>query len=124
MAWTTGEINMKKDSNMNLQIFGTKKCQDTRKAERYFKERAIAYHFVDLNIRGLSKGELTKVKAVIGIENLIDKNSKEFAKRNLRYLVHNSEEMLLAYPLLLKTPIVRNGSKATVGYCPEVWSTW
>lgn len=100
---------------MNIQIFGTKKCQGTRKAERYFKERAIPYHFVDLNVRGLSKGELDKVKTVVGLENLIDQTGKEFAKRNLKYIVHNPEEMLLAYPLLFKTPIVRNGFKVTVG---------
>ncbi len=109
---------------MNIQIFGTKKCQGTRKAERYFKERAVPYHFVDLTVRGLSKGELDKVKTVVGLENLIDQAGKEFAKRNLKYIVHNPEEMLLAYPLLFKTPIVRNGSKVTVGYCPEVWGGW
>lgn len=109
---------------MNIQIVGTKKCSDTRKAERYFKERGISYHFVDLSIRGLSKGELDKVKAAVGLENLIDKTSKEYTKRNLRYMVHNVEEVLLEYPLLLKTPIVRNGAQATVGYCPEVWSQW
>jgi arsenate reductase-like glutaredoxin family protein len=109
---------------MSIQIFGTKKCQDTRKAERYFKERAVPYHFVDLTVRGLSKGELDKVKSVVGLENLIDKTGKEFAKRNLKYIVHDSEEMLLAYPLLFKTPIVRNGSKVTVGYCPEIWRGW
>ncbi len=109
---------------MNIQIVGTKKCSDTRKAERYFKERGISYHFVDLSIRGLSKGELDKVKAAVGLENLIDKTSKEYTKRNLRYMVHNVEEVLLEYPLLLKTPIVRSGHQATVGYCPEVWSQW
>lgn len=109
---------------MNIQIFGIKKCQDTRKAERYFKERNIAYHFVDLTIRGLSKGELDKIKAATGLENLIDTTSKEYAKRNLKYIVHNKEELLLLYPMLLKTPIVRNGAQATVGYCPEIWCTW
>lgn len=109
---------------MNVQIFGTKKCQDTRKAERYFKERAIPYHFVDLTIRGLSKGELDKVKVAVGIENLIDKSSKEYAKRNLKYISHDVMEMLLSYPLLLRTPIVRNGAKATVGYCPDIWKLW
>ena len=109
---------------MNIQIFGTKRCQDTRKAERYFKERAVPYHFVDLTVRGLSKGELDKVKSAVGLENLIDKAGKEFARRNLKYIVHDPEEMLLAYPLLCKTPIVRNGSKVTVGYCPEVWHEW
>lgn len=109
---------------MNIQIFGTKKCQDSRKAERYFKERKIPFHYVDLTLRGLSKGELDKVKAAVGLDNLIDKSGKEYAKRNLKYLVHDVEEVLLAYPLLLKTPIVRNGPKATVGYQPETWEAW
>ncbi len=110
---------------MNIQIFGTKKCQDTRKTERYFKERKIPFQFVDLTVRGLSKGELDKVRAAVGgLENMIDKTGKEYEKRNLKYLVHNVEEMLLNHPLLLKTPVVRNGAKATVGYCPEVWGSW
>jgi arsenate reductase-like glutaredoxin family protein len=109
---------------MNIQIFGLKKCQDTRKAERYFKERAIAYQFVDLTVRGLSKGELAKVQAAVGLENLIDTAGKEYEKRNLKYIIHNREELLLKYPRLLKTPIVRNGPKATVGYCPEIWQSW
>lgn len=110
---------------MNIQIAGTKKCQDTRKAERYFKERKIPFQFIDLTVRGLSKGELNKVRAVVGgLDNLIDKTSKEYEKRNLKYLVHNVEEMLLEHPLLLRSPIVRNGAKATVGYCPDVWESW
>ncbi len=110
---------------MNIQIFGTKKCQDTRKAERYFKERKIPFQFVDLTVRGLSKGELDKVRAAAGgLENLLDKTGKEYAKRNLKFLVHNVEAELLEHPLLFKTPIVRNGPQATVGYCPEVWSNW
>lgn len=109
---------------MNIQIFGLKKCQDTRKAERYFKERAIAYQFVDLSIRGLSKGELAKVKAAVGLDNLIDTAGKEYEKLNLQYIIHNREETLLKNPLLFKTPIVRNGPRATVGYCPEIWSSW
>ena len=107
---------------MNIQIFGTQKCQDTRKAERYFKERAIKYQFVNLTEKGLSKGELNSVKAAVGgLDKLIDTEGKEYQKRNLKYLVHNVEEELLSDPLLFKTPIVRNGSKATVGYRPEVW---
>ena len=109
---------------MNIQIFGIKKCQDTRKAERYFKERGIAYQFVDLTVRGLSKGELDKIKSVVGVDNLIEKEGKEYARRNLKYMSYNREELLLACPLLFKTPIVRNGARATVGYCPEVWQGW
>lgn len=108
----------------NIQVFGLKRCQDTRKAERYFKERAIPYHFVDLAVRGLSKGELERIGQAVGLENLIDIDGKEYAKRNLKYIVHNVEEALLAYPLLLKTPLVRNGPRVTVGYCPEVWQEW
>ena len=109
---------------MNIQIFGTKKCQDSRKAERYFKERKIPFQYVDLTTRGLSKGELAKVKTVVGLDNLIDKTGKEYEKRNLKYLVHDVEEMLLAQLLLLKTPVVRCGAKATVGYKPEIWEQW
>lgn len=109
---------------MNIQIFGTKKCQDTRKAERYFKERGIPFQYVDLAVRGLSKGELDKVQAAVGLDNLMDKDGKEYAKRNLKYIVHDPVEMLLNCPLLLKTPIVRNGPRATVGYRPEMWSSW
>lgn len=110
---------------MNIQVFGTKKCQDTRKTERYFKERGISYHFVDLNIRGLSKGELDKVKAAVGgYNNLIDTAGKEYQKRNLKYIIHDVAEELVAHPALLKTPIVRNGAHATVGYRPEVWQEW
>ena len=109
---------------MNIQIFGAKKCRDTQKAERYFKERKIDYHFVDLTVRGMSKGELERVKAAVGLENLVNRKSKEYEKLNMKYIVHNLEEMLLAHPLLLNTPIVRNGGKATVGYCPETWQAW
>ena len=109
---------------MNIQIFGTLKCQETRKAQRYFKERRIPFQFIDLAERGLSKGELKSVKAVIGIDNLIDREGKEYARRNLKYLVHNVEEELLNYPLLFKTPIVRNGNKVTIGYMPDVWKEW
>lgn len=109
---------------MNIQIFGTKKCQDTRKAERYFKERRIPFHYVDLAVRGLSRGELDRVKAAVGLENLIDKEGKEYARRNLKYLVHDVEEALLTSPLLFRTPIVRDGPRATVGYRPDVWALW
>ncbi len=109
---------------MNIQIFGIKRCQDTRKAERYFKERAIPYQYIDLTVRGLSKGELDKVKSAVGLENLIDTEGKEYTKRNLKYIVHDTEEMLLAFPLLFKTPIVRDGHKVAIGYHPEIWQGW
>ena len=109
---------------MNIQIFGVKKCRETQKTERYFKERRISYHFVDLNEKGLSKGELEKVKAVVGVEALLNRSGKEYNRLNMQYIVHNREEMMLKHPMLLNTPIVRNGQQATVGYCPDIWREW
>jgi arsenate reductase-like glutaredoxin family protein len=109
---------------MNIQIFGTKKCKDTQKAERFFKERRIQYHFRDLNEKGVTKGELENVKHAVSIDELFDKKSKQFKKRNLERMVYDPEEELLVDPLLFKTPIVRNGKLVTVGYRPEVWKDW
>ncbi|MGH4140004.1 arsenate reductase family protein [Clostridium sp.] len=111
---------------MNIQCFGTKKCFDTQKAERYFKERTIKYQFIDLKIKGLSKGELQSVKNSVGLNNLINIKSKDYKKLNLDKIrgEESKEEILLENPQLLKTPIVRNGKQATVGYVPEIWSTW
>lgn len=109
---------------MNIQVFGTKKCRDTQKAERYFKERGIPFHFRDLTEKGLAKGELENITRSVPLEELIDKEGKQFKKRGLEYMVYNVEEELLADPLLLKTPVVRNEGKATVGYDPETWKEW
>jgi len=109
---------------MGIQIFGTLKCQETRKAQRYFKDRGIPFQFINLAEKGLSKGELSSVKTNVGVENLIDKDSKEYNRLNLKYLTYNVEEELLTHPLLCRTPIVRDGRKATVGYVPEVWKEW
>jgi arsenate reductase-like glutaredoxin family protein len=109
---------------MNIQIFGVKKSSDTRKAERFFSDRRIPYHFRDLNEKGISKGELENIKQVIPLEALIDKEGKQFQKRNLSFMVYNIEEELLNDPLLFKMPIVRNERIATVGYKPEIWKNW
>ena len=112
---------------MNIQIFGKSKCFDTKKAERYFKERKIKVQSVDILQKGLSKGELNSVKqAVGGIENLVDPNCKDKDLLALyQYLAQeDKEEKLLGNPKLFKTPIVRNGKKATVGYQPDVWNQW
>jgi arsenate reductase (glutaredoxin) len=109
---------------MNIQIIGTKSCSDTRKAERYFKERRIPFHFRDLTEKGIAKGELENITRVFQLENLIDREGKEFKKRNLQYMIFDLEEELLTDSLLLKTPIVRNGKEVTVGYTPEVWKNW
>jgi arsenate reductase (glutaredoxin) len=109
---------------MNIQMFGTKKCQDTRKAERFFKERNIEFHFRDLSEKGISPGELENISRVIPPDDLIDKEGKQFRKRNLQFMKFNTEAELLSDPLLFRTPIVRNGKLVTVGYTPEVWLEW
>lgn len=111
---------------MSIQIFGVKKCFDTKKAERYFKERKIRYQFVDLTMYGMSKGELQSVKATIGLNQLINKASKDYKRLNMDRIISESgrEEILLNNPSLYKTPIVRKGKQSTIGYVPEVWSSW
>lgn len=111
---------------MNIQLFGVKKCFDTQKAERYFKERGIKYQYVDLHRYGLSKGELQSVIAAVGLNKLFNQEVKEYQALNLHMIRPASmrEEILFKNPKLYKSPIVRNGRKATVGYRPEVWETW
>jgi len=111
---------------VNIQIFGKAKCFDTKKAERYFKERRIKYQLIDIVKYGISKGEYASVKAAVGgMDALIDTKSKEYENQHIAYIVNTDiEERLLDNPGMFKTPIVRNGKKATVGYCPEVWGTW
>lgn len=111
---------------MNIQIFGTKKCFDTKKAERYFKERKIKYQLIDLNIKGLSKGELQSVIASVGLGSLINDKSKLYEKLNINHIRSSDikAEILFNNPTLCNTPIVRNGKQATVGYEPEVWESW
>ena len=111
---------------MNIQIFGTKRCNDTKKAERFFKERRIKFQFIDLKEKALSKGELQSVKKVVGLENLINKSAKDYTKLNMDKIRSSEmrEEILLKNPSLYVTPIVRNGKDATVGYAIETWKTW
>ena len=112
---------------MNIQIFGKNKCFDTKKAQRYFKERRIKYQEVDLVRYGMSMGEYKSVKAAVGgLDELIDRQSPLYQSLFIEYLDSDSarEEKLLENPGLFKTPIVRNGKKATVGYRPDVWKIW
>jgi len=109
---------------MNIQLFGTKKCKETQKAERYFKERGIPFQFKDLNEKGLAKGELENISRVIPLDDLINRESKRFKDRGMQFMVFDIEEELLADPLLLKTPIVRNEKLVTIGYKPTVWKEW
>ena len=111
---------------MNIQIFGVKKCFDTKKAERYFKERNKKFQFIDLNEKGLSKGELMSVRSSVNLNDLINKEAKEYKTLNIDQIRSSDirEELLLNHPKLYKTPIVRSGKKATVGYQPEIWKDW
>jgi len=109
---------------MNIQIIGTKKCKETQKAERYFKERRIPFHFRDLTEKRLAKGELDNISRIIPVDDLIDKEGKRFKDRGMQFMVFDIEEELLSDPLLLKTPIVRNERLVTIGYMPDVWKEW
>lgn len=111
---------------MNIQIFGRKKCFDSKKAERYFKERNIKFQFIDIDIKGLSKGELNSIKLSVPINTLINTKSKDYTKLNLDKIrsIEMKEEILLNNPKVINTPIVRNGKLATLGYKNEVWEKW
>ncbi|MCZ8344536.1 MAG: arsenate reductase family protein [Leptospira sp.] len=109
---------------MNLQIFGTKKCKDSKKAQLYFQERRIPFQFINLQEKEMSKGELKSILGSVSLDDLIDTSSKVYEDKNLKYMLYNKEEALLENPLLFKTPVVRDGKKATVGYVPDVWKQW
>ena len=112
---------------MNIQIFGKTKCFDTKKAERYFKERNIKYQYIDLKKYGMSRGEYESVKRALGgYEKLVDVNSKEYEACFMKYLASDEakEEKLLENQTMMLTPVVRNGKSVTVGYQPEIWKTW
>lgn len=112
---------------MNIQIYGKSKCFDTKKAERYFKERRVKFQSIDLPHYGMSGKEFDSVlHAVGGIDNLIDWNGKSQEITNMKYMenARAKEDKVFDDPSLMKTPIVRNGKQATVGFCPEIWATW
>lgn len=112
---------------MNIQIFGTKKCNDTKKAERFFKERGIKYQYIDMKEKGMSKGEFTSVaQANGGLENMINPNCKDKDLLALiKYIADEDKlEKILENPIVIKTPVVRNGKQSTIGYQPEVWKKW
>ena len=109
---------------MNIQIFGKSKCFDTKKAERYFKERRIKFQYIDILDKGLSPGEYRSVaQAVGGFESIVDKVSKDYYMIE-HYGKEQQVDKLMELPQLYKTPIVRNGKQATIGYKPDIWKTW
>lgn len=106
---------------MGFQIFGTRKCPATRKAERFFRERRVACQLIDLAEKGISPGELASVKAAVGAEALLDREGKRFRDRGLAYQDVDPEAEILADPLLLRTPVVRDGRRAVIGDDPAGW---
>jgi arsenate reductase-like glutaredoxin family protein len=112
---------------MDVQIFGTQKSADTRKALRFFKERRVPVHFVDLKVRAASKGELTRFVQKFGIEEILDRESKRFRELGLgpsHYSDRKWMELLTEEPLLLRMPLVRHGSLLTVGLAQDTWKEW
>ena len=112
---------------MNIQIFCTKKCNDTKKAERFFKERGIKFQFIDMKEKGMSKGEFTSVaQANGGLENMINWECKDKDMLALIKYIANEDklEKVLENPQVIKTPVVRNGKQSTLGYQPDIWKDW
>ena len=111
---------------MNIQIFGINKSFDTKKAQRFFKERGIKFQYIDLDEKEMARGEFDSISRVIPLLELFDKNNKD--KTNVQLMEYLSEEAkkekLFECQHLMRLPIVRNGRKATAGYKPDVWKKW
>ncbi len=109
---------------MNIQIFGRSKCFDTRKAQRYFKERRVKYQDISMDKYGMSRGEFMSAVQSVGLDGMYDHDAA--GAEIMAYLAHDADklEKLFENQQWIKTPIVRNGKKATAGYCPDVWKTW
>ena len=109
---------------MAWQVFGKSKCFDTRKAERYFKERRIKYQYIDIIKYGMSRGELKNVCNAVGMDAVVNTEDQDYPL--YQYLASSEAKLEKMYeiPELIRTPVVRNGKKATVGYCPDIWKEW
>jgi arsenate reductase-like glutaredoxin family protein len=107
-----------------IQLIGTRDSADTRKAERWFKERRVPFAFVDLKERPLSPGELASIARAVGADALLDRESRAFQRAGLAHLVYDPIEEALQNPLLLRMPIVRRGREAMAGFSPEAWQAW
>jgi arsenate reductase-like glutaredoxin family protein len=112
---------------MQVQIFGTQKSQDTKKAMRFFSERRIQVHFVDLKEKGASKGELQRFVQKFGLTALIDKESRRYQDLGLGVVRYSDERWLatlVAEPLILKQPLTRWQHKVTIGLAEDEWKSW
>ena len=106
---------------MIIQIFGKKSCNVTKKAERFFKERSIKFQFINIIEKVPSNKELQVITSTYPLEELLDVDKKKKKKRNLKYMVYDTEELLLENPILFKTSIIRKGSKVVLGEDMEAW---
>ena len=111
-------------SAAEIQILGTRKCKDTKKAMMFFSDRGVKYHFRDLSEKMLSLGEMKNLSDILKTSDLIDKNSREYEEKGFRYREYDPQEEALGNWKLVKTPIVRWGRLASLGYVPEEWSLW
>ena len=109
---------------MNIQIFGRNKCFDTKKAERWFKERRIKVQSIDMVRYGMSRGEFNSVLQCVGLEALTDPKSEGAEVLSYLAYVQDRADKLYENQQWIRTPVVRNGKKATVGFCPDVWKEW
>ena len=109
---------------MNIQIFGASKSFDTKKAERWFKERRIKFQAIDVRKYGMSRGELSSVRQAVGLEAMIDPKHPDYTLLEYQASDQAKLDKLYEDPTLLNLPIVRNGKQATVGYCPQIWESW
>ena len=110
---------------MNIQIFGSSKCFDTKKAQRWFKERRIKFQYIDLGQKGFSPVEYLAVRQKLSFDQLVNTKCRAYQDLYMAYITPEAaEEKLFANPQLFNTPIVRNGKAVTVGYCPEAWAQW
>jgi arsenate reductase (glutaredoxin) len=114
-------------AGMDVQIFGVKKSSETRKALRFFAERRIKTHFVDLTERAASRGELSRFVQKFGVSALVDDTARRYAELGLRTARYGEErwlEILADEPLLLKMPLVRHGNALTIGAAETTWKSW
>jgi arsenate reductase len=114
-------------AGMDVQIFGVKKSAETRKALRFFAERRTRTHFVDLQERAASRGELQRFAQKFGVAALVDESSKRYGDLGLRTARYGDErwlEILVEEPLLLKMPLVRRGNALTIGASEDTWKSW
>ncbi len=110
-----------------IQIFGTRKCNDTRAALRFFAERRLTVHFADLGVRAASRGELNRFAQKFGVAALVNRDARRFAELGLGAARHSDDrwlELLSEEPGLLRTPLVRNGSQLTIGPAEPTWKLW